>query len=113
MSHLGVDQWVLVVANSAIVTGYTFIALRVAPLLPVRLPSLVGAFTFFWLCALTHTDLIVHTLFTPDDTWGHISREDYMLLIHVPQAVAVWVFALGFLSDLRMLRRKAEEGRDD
>ena len=106
INDLDIRQAIFVATNPAIMFGYGFIATRVAPLLPVRLPTLTGAFAFFMLCAMTHLDQVIHTLGDQSESWGEISREEHMLLIHIPQAVAVWIFATGFFLDLRALRRE-------
>lgn len=97
--------------NALIVAGYGFVAVRVTPLLPVRKLTRYGATAFFLLCALTHMDQIVHTLGDRSETWGQISQEAHMLFIHVPQGLAVWVFAIGFFLDLDRLRRERKTVR--
>lgn len=99
-------QMLFVFSNAAIVAGYGFVAVRVTPVLPVRKLTRYGATAFFLLCALTHMDQIVHTLGDRSETWGHITQQGHMLFIHVPQAVAVWIFAIGFFLDLDRLRRE-------
>lgn len=101
-------ELLFVASNVFIALGYGFIAFRVLPLFPIRLPSAVGAVAFFLLCASTHVDQVYHTLDDKTETWGEIVNSWHMLLIHVPQALAVWVFAIGFFVDLRRLR--AERG---
>ena len=93
-------------SNVAILAGYTFVAFKVTPLLPVADITRWGSLAFFLFCASTHADQVLHTLGDHDETWGEIAAEWHMLLIHVPQAVAVWVFALGFFVDLRRLREE-------
>ncbi len=100
------QQWLFVLSNLAIVGGYGFIAFRVAPLFPVRAVARYGAFAFFVLCASTHADQIYHTLTDRHEEWGWIASSLHMLVIHIPQSFAVWVFAIGFMIDLRRLRRE-------
>lgn len=106
----GVDisfrQMLFCFANACIVAGYGFVAIRVVPLLPVRAITRYGAMVFFLMCALTHMDQIVHTLGNQSETWGEISGQAHMLFIHLPQALAVWVFAVGFFLDLDRLRQE-------
>lgn len=111
MSNLTGFDWAFIAANLVIAAGYGFIALRVLPLFPIRLPSKVGAVAFFLLCASTHVDQLYHTLGDQTEQWGEIVHSWHMQIIHVPQAVAVWVFAIGFFLDLRRLQ--AERGTTD
>lgn len=87
----------LVAANLIIVAGYFYLAIRVGPELPVPLWAKYAATAFFCFCAGTHLDQIVHLLtITPHAEW-------HMQAIHWPQAVAVWVFAIGFRRSLKRL----------
>lgn len=97
-------QTLFVACNAIIVLGYVFVALRVTMVLPVRLVTRVAAVAFFFLCAATHFDLIAHTLTDQADTWETITNEPHMWIIHLPQAIAVWVFVVGLYADLRALR---------
>ncbi len=101
-------QVLFVVSNLFIMAGYVFVAFRVLPLFPIRLVSKAGSVSFFLLCASTHGDQLYHTLTDQTETWGEISGSVHMLVIHVPQAIAVWVFAVGFFRDLRRLAEERQ-----
>ncbi len=83
--------FLFILANVAIVAGYAFAAIFVAPRFRhLDMRTKVGGIGFFALCALTH----VHIATTGTDH-GSMSGSWFWVLEHLAQAVAVWVFLLG------------------
>ena len=105
-TDLPFQAWVFIVCNVVIFSAYAFVAVFIAPLFPVRMPALVGAFGFFLFCGLTHFDMVFHTLFYRDRMWGDLVLDAHMLMVHIPQAIFVVVIARGFFKDLSDLRNK-------
>ena len=92
-TDIPLQAWVFIVCNVVIFSSYAFVAVFIAPLFPVRMPALVGAFGFFLFCGLTHFDMVFHTLFYRDRMWGDLVLDAHMLMVHIPQAIFVVVFA--------------------
>lgn len=101
---LSASQVWFLIENVLILAGYVFVALKVAPILPVRLVTRVGAVAFFVTCTLTHLEQAIHTLYSRGTTWGELASEAHMQVVHIPQAIAVWTFVSFFYFDLKRLR---------
>ena len=98
---LGVGGSAFLAGNAAIVLGYLYVAVNIAPYFKVDRGTKIAAISFFVLCASTHTELIVHAaLDRPLDyeSW-------HMVLIHALQAASILRFVYG-------LRRSAIVDRD-
>lgn len=97
--------YVFILSNVAIVAGYLFVAVFVAPRFRIRsLATRVGGVGFFLLCGMTHASLAYYAL-QSDSHAGHgmggASDVDVaMFVIHVLQAPAVWVFVVGLYVEL-------------
>lgn len=107
---LGADtaQFIYAFENIGIFLGYIFIARRVIPLLPLRKMTRWGAYMFFATCALTHLEHAIHTYVYQDEImWQTLHSQ----VIHFIQVIAVWVFAVGFLRDVKIMM-KGREIRD-
>lgn len=102
-------QSFFVASNFVIFLGYVFIATFVAKRLMVRPVTLIGAIVFFTTCGLTHLDQVIHTVFYRNERWSTIASSPHMLWIHGVQAIAVWVFAVGFSLDLIALHKRIEK----
>ena len=116
VADLTPSQWALVAADLMISLGFVVIAFRLTPLLPVRRRTMVAAFGLFAFSAMNLFDEAMHTLGSLHHDWDDLSSQWHMLVIHVPQAVPqavfLWLFIFGFLSDLRLLRERAHGGRE-
>lgn len=108
VADLNPSQWALVAADLMISLGFVVIAFRLTPLLPVRRRTMVAAFGLFVFSAMDLFDEAMHTLGSLHHDWDDLSSH----WIHVPQAVFLWLFIFGFLSDLRLLRERAHGGRE-
>lgn len=94
MEHFSVALFVA--SNIVIVLGYMFLSLFVVPRVTVHLTrTKVGGVVFFATCGLHHLENIFHVLFQPLEANRHTMTQFHMLLIDVPQAVAVWLFVSG------------------
>jgi hypothetical protein len=89
-------QLVFILANVVIACGYGFVAAKILPKIQVTLlRTKIGGVAFLTLCGATHLDMAYHTLFAHDMTFAEMATSWHMLAIHVPQAVAVWLFVTG------------------
>lgn len=104
LEALAASQVWFVIENVFILTGYLFVAIKVAPILPVRLITRVGAVAFFMTCAFTHVEQVLHTLYSRGTPWGELASDVHMQFVHIPQAIAVWTFVSFFYFDLKRLR---------
>lgn len=88
-------------ANLAITAGYLYLALMVMPkvTLTMRMTK-IGGIGFFLLCGLTHLEMAGHAMLGPDETFGEMARSLHMLVIHLPQSIAVWMFVTGLYIEL-------------
>ncbi len=86
-----------VFANLAITAGYIYLAFAVVPKLKVTLlRTKVGGIGFFLLCGLTHLLLALAPAYDTGHTTSAESASSWvMLAVHLPQAVAVWLFVSG------------------
>ena len=82
------------IANVSIMLGYLYVVVRVAPYFKVDANAKIGAIAFFFTCALTHLHQAVHA-FTNDNIMIEDLGSLHMLLIHTPQAFAIWLFVIG------------------
>lgn len=90
-----------IASNIVIVLGYMFLAAVVVPRMTVRLHrTRYGGIVFFLTCAMTHLDMVYHYVFASDEPIGQVYSEWHMLVIHVPQALAVWAFVTGLYLEL-------------
>lgn len=103
-------QFIYALANVGIFLGYAYIAGRVIPLLPLRKVTQWAGYVFFLTCALTHLEHAIHTYLYQDEImWQTLHSQ----VIHLVQVVAVWVFAVGFLRDVKaMLKTHAAVAAD-
>jgi hypothetical protein len=96
-----VSEILFVASNLVIVLGYVFLAAVVVPRMTIRLNrTRWGGIVFFLTCALTHLDMIYHYVFASGQTISDVYGEPHMLLIHIPQAIAVWAFVTGLYAEL-------------
>lgn len=85
-----------VASNVVIVLGYMFLALFVVPRVTVHLNrTKIGGVVFFATCGLHHLENIFHVLYQPLEANRDTLTALHMLLIDVPQALAVWLFVSG------------------
>lgn len=88
--------WLFVIANVAIALGYIMLAAIVIPRTTVRLwQTRLGGIGFFTLCGLHHLDNVLHLLLQPNSTVGQVYVQTHMLVIDIPQAICVYLFATG------------------
>ena len=87
---------VFVLANVAITLGYFYLGAFVAPhfKLDVRRTRIAGAI-FFITCGLTHLEMAGHAWFTPNQSFMDTMLTWHSMVIHVVQAIAVWLFVTG------------------
>lgn len=87
---------IFIVANVVIASAYIYLALTVMRRINVRLLSTrIGGIGFFGLCGLTHLEMAYNALAHSNVSFGMMDTSWYMLAIHVPQAVCVWMFVTG------------------
>lgn len=79
------------VANLLIVAGYILVPVFWLPYLPLTRPVLYAGVIFFFTCAITHLAMALG-----------FEHRAWMVFNHVVQAVAVFVFVIGFS---RLLKR--------
>lgn len=98
---MSVFDILFVAANLIIFLGYVFVAAVVVPRVTMRLKrTRWGGVVFFLTCGLTHLDMVYHYVFAESERIGDVYSEWHMLLIHVPQAIAVWAFVTGLYLEL-------------
>lgn len=101
--------FVFVMANVLITCGYIYLAVQVVPRVRVTLRrTKIGGIGFFLLCAGTHLDMAYHALFYPGKSIQDMFISPEMLAIHVPQAVAVWLFVTGLYVEVGNWRREGQ-----
>lgn len=89
-------ELLFVVSNFTIFLGYVFLAVFVVPMASVRLwTTRLGGMAFFLFCGLHHLENVMHLVYSPDERVSDVYTTIHMLLIDIPQAVAVWVFVIG------------------
>lgn len=86
---------IFILSNLTIVAGYVYVGLRIMPYADVNMKrTRYGGIAFFLTCAYTHTHLALHAV-----TSGGLSLDDmiswHMLIVHVVQALSVWIFVTG------------------
>lgn len=91
-----------IAVNVGIFIGYMTIARYIMPNLNVQYRSTkYGGAVFFATCAATHAELAIHAW-----TDTPITRDDltswHMMLVHIPQFIAVWVFTYGLAKEVRI-----------
>ncbi len=109
--------FIFVLSNVAITAGYAFLAVAVVPRVAVKLArTKLGGVGFFLLCGLTHLHMAYQALFDQGAMgYAYMAVEPIMLLIHVPQAICVWLFVTGVyieMGDFGLLRTKERERRE-
>lgn len=81
--------------NIGIMLGYVFVAIFIAPKISVELVrTKVGGIWFFVTCAFTHAEMASHALFSNGLSLNEMLSV-HMLVIHLTQVVAVWLFVSG------------------
>lgn len=90
---------IFVLCNIGIAAGYFYAAIAVMPKVQAALlRTKIGGVVFFATCGLTHLELAFHAVA------GEISISDFssahMIIIHLVQMVAVWVFLTGLYREL-------------
>lgn len=110
-----VREVVFGLSNLGIALGYAFICFVIVPSFRVRLiQTKVGGGVFFFTCALTHTELAIHSIVKGGLDYDSMLSW-HMIAIHTTQVLAVWVFVWGLYQEFvkPVVQRKArEEGRD-
>ena len=92
---------IFVVSNLAIFAGYVFLAGVVVPRATARLlRTRVGGIGFFFTCGLTHLEQVLHYLYGGRVTFPELAREYHMLVVHVVQAICVWLFVTGLYIEM-------------
>lgn len=110
-------MYVFVLANVLITAGYLFLALVVVPKVSIQLlRTKIGGIGFFLLCGATHLHMAAAAI-TDDSghTYSAASTSWWMLAIHVPQAICVWLFVTGLyieIGDFGLLRTKEAVRRE-
>lgn len=95
------NQTLFITSNLVITFGYVFLAAVVMPRATVRLKrTRWGGIVFFVTCGLTHLEMIYHYAFAASEPVRDVYSELHMLLIHIPQAIAVWAFVTGLYLEL-------------
>ena len=92
------DPWcqLSLLANLGIVAGYLIIPFTALRLVPMKLRTRLAGVLFFVTCATTHAFMA----FAGEH--GAQGAVFWLMLInHVVQAIAVWVFVLGLASEIR------------
>lgn len=93
-------------SNLLVALAYFYVGYVLMPILPVRKITMVMGIAFFMLCAMTHLDTVYHTIWEPETTYGQASDDLHMLLIHGPQGLTAWAFAITFIQDMQRLQRE-------
>jgi hypothetical protein len=110
-------QFVFVLTNIVIACGYVFVATKILPKIQVTLlRTKIGGVMFLSLCGATHLDMAYHALFEHGMTFAEMATSWHMLAIHIPQAVAVWLFVTGLYIEVgswAIPRHAATGGGDD
>lgn len=88
-----------IISNLAILFGYLFLSIHIAPKIAVKLRrTKVGAVLFFLTCGITHAELMAHAITDQLDLEPHMLGP-VGLTVHVIQAFAVWLFVSGLYSE--------------
>lgn len=101
-------------AEVAILAGYFAMGVLMSTwMLPVKrwIVTVVAAIVFFASCALTHVHDLGHAVSGEPVTPADFSSW-HMVLIHVPQAVAIWVAVVGFFYAQKYITRLHERIQD-
>lgn len=107
--------WWFALSNLAIVAGYAFIAVRVAPLFMRRVgvglwSTRLGGVAFFVLCGATHLWIALAGM--SDQHMGcEMATSTHMQVVHTAQAVAVWAFVIGLYLELTDVNWQSREDR--
>jgi hypothetical protein len=103
--------FLFVAANLAITAGYFLLAFAVVPQVRIQLlRTKIGGIGFFLTCGLTHANMALQSVINHDHmSMAEMAVQWHMLAIHIPQAVAVWLFVTGIfieMGDYGLLRLK-------
>jgi hypothetical protein len=107
--------WWFALTNLAIVAGYLFIAVTVAPLFMKRVgvslwTTRLGGIAFFLLCGATHLWIAMAGM--SDQHMGcEMATSTTMQIVHTAQAVAVWAFVIGLYVELTDVAWQSRETR--
>lgn len=93
------DPWcqLSIVANLAVVAGYLAVPMTALRLVPMRTRTRVAGVVFFVTCAITHAFMA----FAGADHGQRTPVFWLMLVNHLVQAAAVWMFVLGLAAEVR------------
>jgi len=84
--------------NLVIISGYLFAAImitrRIAIAQDLSWRSWFAGLSFFLLCGLTHAELAYHAFIAERIIHDDGSVDLHMHLVHIPQALSIWVFLL-------------------
>lgn len=97
-----IGQFAFAVENWGIFVAYALFAWKVIPLLPLERLTAWSGHAFFVLCALTHAENALHTYYGQGEVMW---MEWHQQLIHLLQVIAVWVFFVSFLRDVKVLMK--------
>lgn len=87
-----------IIANLVITAGYLFVGFKIAPAFKVSLwYTKLGGVFFFFLCGMTHLEMAYHAWATQGVF--HYGITPLTMIIHLPQAIAVWMFVLGLYKE--------------
>jgi uncharacterized membrane-anchored protein len=101
---MGLATVLFIIANLVIMGGYLFVAARIAPRFKLKyLYTRVGGIFFFLLCGLTHGSMAYYAWTGDHHDW----TSWWSLLIHITQAIAVWMFVLGIYREFIVENRTA------
>ncbi len=93
--------FIFVLANLTIALAYLWLALAVLPSIPVKLTrTKIGGVGFFLLCGLTHAVMAISSILHPGMSMSEMATSWYSLAIHIPQAIAVWMFVTGLYIEI-------------
>lgn len=90
-----------VLSNVGITLGYIFLAVAVVPRVRLHLKrTLAGGVGFFVLCGLHHLLGVFDVLFMGHTGMREGMLDIQMLVVDIPQVVAVWLFVTGLYIEL-------------
>lgn len=109
--------FLFVLANVAITAGYLFLAGAVIPKVRIRrLITRVGGIGFFVLCGITHLEMAWMAIASSDThRYADVSVTWWMMGVHIPQAICVWLFVTGIymeLGDFAAMTTRAERAEE-
>ncbi len=93
------DPWcqLSLLANLGIVAGYLVVPMTALRLVPMRFRTRIAGVVFFVTCAVTHAFMA----FAGENHGGRGPVFWLMLVNHLVQAGAVWLFVLGLAAEVR------------